>query len=102
LSSSSPRKQALRRQPRRERETSGEEEDGDVAKFCVLCDKLLPQNLATIVKMQVTLNKNPPGSGNIPGSINNSQLLVFPVADGVPFFKNHVFIANGSYFAAND
>jgi hypothetical protein len=59
LSSSSPRKQALRRQPRRERETSGEEEDGDVAKFCV-CDKLLPQNLATIVKMQVTLNKNAP------------------------------------------
>jgi hypothetical protein len=60
LSSSSPRKQALRRQPRRERETSGEEEDGDVAKFCVLCDKLLPQDLATIVKMQLTLNKNAP------------------------------------------
>jgi hypothetical protein len=59
LSSSTPRKQALRRQLRRERETSGEEEDGDVAKFCLLCDKLLPQNLAGIVKMQV-INKNAP------------------------------------------
>jgi hypothetical protein len=61
LSSSTPRKQALRRQLRRERETSGEEEDGDVAKFCLLCDKLLPQNLAGIVKMQV-INKNAPTS----------------------------------------
>jgi hypothetical protein len=99
LSSSTSRKQALRRQLRRERETSGEEEDGDVAKFCLLCDKLLPQNLAGIVKMQV-INKNAPTSRRY--SREYKQYLVFSVTDGVSFFKNHVFIANGSYLAAND